>query len=144
MSEAVLNVGVGDPGQVLADRADRAERGQALFGVVAVKPDVLLDQRLQELPAARREGAALEEDLAQPARPVGDPGVEGAQQGVAVDEVVLERQQAEQEVAAVFIPSPTSTAAGLFPTTGRVPAEGSVHRGGAARGTGQRYSPGIG
>ena len=35
------------------------------------------------------EGAAVEQDLAQGLGLVGDPGVEGGQKGVAVDEVVL-------------------------------------------------------
>ena len=59
--------------------------------------EVLLDQGLQYGMPSRRERAAVEQDLAQRLGLVGDPGVEGGQEGIAVDEVVLESQQAEQQ-----------------------------------------------
>ena len=45
----------------------------------------------------RAERAAVEQDLAHRLGLVGDPGVEGGQEGFAVDEVILECQQSEQQ-----------------------------------------------
>ena len=47
--------------------------------------------------SSRGERAAVEEDLAQGLGLIGDPGVEGGQQRIAIDEVVLECQQAEEQ-----------------------------------------------
>src|SRR5262249_15051819 len=77
---------------------DRAECGQALIGIIAVQRDVLRDQPSQKQVAARRQGAAVEENLVQRLRPVVDPALEGVEEGVAVDEVVLEGQQSEEGV----------------------------------------------
>src|SRR5579883_3095381 len=96
--EAGLDIGVRDAGEVVAHRADRAERRQALLGVVAVQPQVLGHQGLQQQVPAGRERAALQEDPAQAARAVGNPAVEAIDQGIAVDEVVLQRQQAQEQV----------------------------------------------
>jgi hypothetical protein len=60
---------------------------------------VLLDERGQEQVPAGGQGAAVEEDAVQRGGAVVDPALEGVEQGVAVDEVVLERQQPKQEVA---------------------------------------------
>ena len=46
---------------------------------------------------SRGERATIKQDLAQRLGLIGDPGVEAGQEGVAVDEVVLESQQAEQQ-----------------------------------------------
>jgi hypothetical protein len=53
VGQAGVQVGVGDPLQVLAHRAEGAERGQALLGVVAVQFQVLPDQRLQQVVPVR-------------------------------------------------------------------------------------------
>ncbi len=62
LRQAGVQLAVGDARQVRAHRADRAERRQALRGVIAMQLDVLLDQAGQEQVPARRQGAALEED----------------------------------------------------------------------------------
>ena len=76
-----------------------AERREAPLRVAAVLLDVAVDQRLEQGPARRVQGAALDEDLAE--RPVllQGPGVHRRDQGVAGDEVHLQRQDAEEEVA---------------------------------------------
>jgi len=60
-------------------------------------PDVFLDQLFEESVPRRAQGAAVQEDLSQGSRLVGDLGVEGPQQTVAVNESVLQRQQAEEQ-----------------------------------------------
>jgi len=45
------------------------------------------------------EIALVEQDLIEGLGLVGDPSAEGGDQGVATDEVVLERQQAEKQVS---------------------------------------------
>ena len=62
--------------------------------------EVLGDQRLQQRTAGVVERPAVHEDLAQGPSLVGDPGGEGGQQVVAADEVVLQGQDAEEQVAA--------------------------------------------
>ena len=53
--EAGLQLGVGDPFQVLADRAERAERGQALFKIAAVHLEMLAGQGLDQGVRSRRQ-----------------------------------------------------------------------------------------
>ena len=60
VGQAGLDLGIGDVRQILAHRADRAQRRQAFFWVVAVELDVLFDQSGQEQVPGRREPAAIE------------------------------------------------------------------------------------
>ena len=62
--------------------------------------EVLGDQGLQQGTAGAVERPAIHQDLGQGPGLVGDPGGEGGQQVVAADEVVLQGQDAEEEVAA--------------------------------------------
>src|SRR5262245_66091654 len=61
--------------------------------------EVLLDQRLQESPLSGGEGLLLDEDVAE--RPLlgGRPGGHGGNESVAADEVQLQREDPEQQVA---------------------------------------------
>jgi hypothetical protein len=65
---------------------------------VAVGGQVLLDQRVEHL-AAGGEVAVGAEDVAQGAVLFQDPGMQGLDEGVAVDEVELEGEDAEEQVA---------------------------------------------
>jgi hypothetical protein len=58
---------------------------------------MFLHQDLQHSMPRRAERAAVKQDLAHRLGLVGDPGVEGRQKSFAVDEVVLEREQAEEQ-----------------------------------------------
>ena len=89
MGQARVQVAVGNPSQVSVERGGCAERGQAPLGVVTIFLQVLADERLQQRVLVPGQGAALDQDLAQGPGLVRDPGVEGGQQHVAIDEVVL-------------------------------------------------------
>jgi hypothetical protein len=61
---------------------------------------MLGDQHIEEGSIIRTQVAALYQDLAEGSRLLGgEPAIEAVQQGVTVDEVVLEGQQPEEEVA---------------------------------------------
>ncbi|MFO0959416.1 MAG: hypothetical protein U0800_18610 [Isosphaeraceae bacterium] len=94
----MLDVEVGDPFEPLADLGHDLHHRQAALGVAAVPLDVLLHQQFQGGEAAGGDRPAVEEQATEVARLVGDPGVEGGHQRVAVDEAVLQGQQAEQHV----------------------------------------------
>jgi hypothetical protein len=98
-AEAGLHVGVGDVLQVLAGRAEGAEGGQAPLRVMAMLSQVLLDQCVEQLQPHWRELALFAQDLPQGPRLVQHPGVHGRDQGVPADEVHLQGQDAEQQVA---------------------------------------------
>ena len=97
IEEAGLEVEVRELFEAVANRGGDSDHGQAALGVEAVLLEVLLDQGLEDRMSSRAERAAVEQDLAQGLGLIGDPGVEAGQEGVAVDEVVLECQQAEQQ-----------------------------------------------
>jgi hypothetical protein len=63
VDQAGLHVGVGDLAQVLAQRPDRAEGGQALLRVVAVLRQVALHAGFQPGAVVGVEGPLLDEDL---------------------------------------------------------------------------------
>jgi hypothetical protein len=66
---------------------------------IAVAFQALADQRLDQCMAVGVEGALLQQDLAE-GRGLGDgPGVHGGDKGVTADQVGLQRQDAEEEVA---------------------------------------------
>ena len=99
VGQAGLEIGIGDPGEVLSHRADGAEVLQALLGIATELLQVLGDEGLQQVVLVGFQGAAVAEDLAEGDGTVVHPATEGVEQGVAVDEVVLEGQQAEEQVA---------------------------------------------
>ena len=123
----------------LAGRAERAEGGQAPLGVAAVLLEVLADQGLEQGVGARRQGARSTQDLAQGPGLVGDPGVEGGEQGVAVDEVDLQGEEAEEQVAARPPGRPGRSARGA---AGSRPKAAST--GAACPGNRPRYSAAVG
>jgi hypothetical protein len=99
LGQAGVQVGVAQLLEVLAQEADGAQRRQALLGVVTVQRQMLVDQRFQQGMGIGGQGALVLEQVAQRAGLVQDPGVHGRDELVAVDEVHLERQDAEQQVA---------------------------------------------
>ena len=99
VAEAGLEVGVGDPAEVLGHRADRAEGLQAPGGVAAVGPDVLVDQGFEQGVTRLRQVAPLDEQGPQWGFLADDPGVHRREEGVAGDEVHLLGQDAQQQVA---------------------------------------------
>jgi hypothetical protein len=96
-----MEVGVvGDrAAEVGGDPAGGAEGGEAGERVIVVDPDVLVDQGLEHRPAGGGEGVTLDQGLADRPGLLQDPGVHRRDQGVSRDEVHLERQDAEEEVA---------------------------------------------
>jgi parallel beta-helix repeat protein len=99
VDETGLHVGVGEGLQLLAQRADGADRRQALPRVVAVHLQVALDEGLEQGAVVGPQRGLLHEDLAEGFGLVEDPGVQGGDEGVARDEVHLQRQDAEEQVA---------------------------------------------
>jgi hypothetical protein len=99
VGQAGLQVGVDDLLQLVADRGQRADGGQALLGIVVVPGQVPRDQGGQQLVLLGRERLVVEQDLADGPRLIEHPVIEGAEQLAAVDEVVLQGQDAEQQVA---------------------------------------------
>ena len=80
VSQAGVEIGIGDPGEILSHRADGAEVLQALLGVVAVELlDVLVDEGLQEVVLVGFKGAAIAEDLAKGNGPVVHPATESVE-----------------------------------------------------------------
>ncbi len=98
-SQADVQLGVGDGLEVVLDPADRAQRREAPLGVVAVLGQVLAHQRIEQAAVLLAQGPLLDEDLSQGPGLVQDPGVHGGDQRVARDEVHLERDDPEQQVA---------------------------------------------
>jgi hypothetical protein len=81
--------------QVAAYRADGRQGGQALLGVVAVRVEVLRDQRFEQLESLRTQPALLGEDLSERRVFVLHPNVHGGDQGGLVDEARLQREDPE-------------------------------------------------
>jgi hypothetical protein len=102
VGEAGVEFGVGQPVQLGTHRVGGAPGGQgrqAALGVAAVLAQVLLDQGVQHGPLVLRQGGLALEDVAQGLAFVQDPGVHAGDELVAADEVQLQRQDAEQQVA---------------------------------------------
>ena len=99
VGQAGGQVGVAQVHEPAERGAHRAEVGQALLGVVAVELEVLADQAHEQGMAVGVEVALVEQDPVQGLRLVRDPGAEGGDERIAADEVVLKRQEAEQQVA---------------------------------------------
>ena len=97
IEEAGLEVEVEEILEVVADRRSDRDVGEAALGVEAVLLEVLVNQGLQYGMSSRRERTAVEQDLAERLGLVGDPGVKRGQEGFAIDEIVLEGQQAEKQ-----------------------------------------------
>ena len=132
-----MQLGVGDPFQIVADRAERAERGQARFEIAAVHLEVLAGQGLEQGVGLGVDGAALEQDPPQVPGLVGDPGGEGGHQRLAIDEVVLQGEEAEQQIVVRAGPGPGGPRRGrAAPKTVSITATCSGNR--------HRYSSGVG
>ena len=91
VNQARLHVGVGDALQVILGGAQRTDRGQALLRIVTVLLEVFLDQRLQQGVVRRRRGRLVAQYLAERLALLEHPGIHGRDQGIAADEVHLQR-----------------------------------------------------
>ena len=93
-------VGQGDE-WVIPRRAGGRDHGQPglQLGVVAVLLQVLGDQRLEQLVLVLGDGPLVQQDPAQRPGLLQDPGVHGGDQRIARDEVHLQGQDADQQVA---------------------------------------------
>ncbi len=89
VEEAGLEVEIGDDFEPVADGGQDGQHGEAALGVMAVLLDVLADQLGEDGVPRGAQRAAIEENLPEGQGLVGDPGAEGGQEGVAIDEVVL-------------------------------------------------------
>jgi hypothetical protein len=72
---------------------------QALVGVVAVHRPMRLDRRHQQVVLAGLQRALREKDIAQRAALVEDSGLKGGDEGIVVDEVHLQGQNAKEQMA---------------------------------------------
>ncbi len=98
-SQARDDVGVGQAVAQHLDECRRADCGETLLGVVVVLLQVGFDKRFHHELMVGGHVALADENLAQRGLLVGDPGRHGANQGIAVDEAIVQRQDAEEEVA---------------------------------------------
>jgi hypothetical protein len=99
VAQASGQVGVAQVHEPAECRAHRAEVSQTFLGVATVQLEMLPDQAREQGMAVDVEIALVEQDLIEGLGLVGDPSAEGGDQGVATDEVVLKRQQAEKQVS---------------------------------------------
>jgi hypothetical protein len=97
--QAHLDVRVADASQALADGTAGREGGQALLGVTAVPLQVQGDHRLDPGPLLGVEVTAADEVLGQRAALIARPGGERREQRSLIDQAVLQRQHAEEQVA---------------------------------------------
>jgi hypothetical protein len=85
-------------GQHLDERGG-VDRGETLAGVVIVLLEVGLNQGFHQQLLVEGQVTVADEDLAQWRFLVGHPGRHGPDQCVAADEAVVQRQDAEEQVA---------------------------------------------
>ncbi len=97
--QARLQVGVGDLNQIHLNRADRAQRRQALLRIAFVYADMFGDECVQEGMSRSTQGPLLFENLTKGCFLFQDPRVHRGDQGVACDEVHLQSDDAQQKVA---------------------------------------------
>lgn len=88
-----------DRRQSAAELADRTESGQGLPCVVGVSRKLFFDERFEDLALAGIERATLDQQIGQRAVFVAAPGTQCVEEGLAVDEVHLHRNDAEQQIA---------------------------------------------
>jgi hypothetical protein len=89
VNQTGVNVRVRKPLQLVKDRSQQSDGGQALFGIVAVPLQVSGDQRFEEGFFVSRNNPASDKNLAQAARLVAGPTLECVDQLPALNEVVL-------------------------------------------------------
>src|SRR5439155_11300818 len=95
-----LHVGIRNVAERLPRRVVQRRQGrQAPLRVIAVLGQVLLYQRRQKVVFVRRQRAAGAEEVAERLALVEHPGVHGVHERVLADEVQLEGEDAEQQVA---------------------------------------------
>jgi len=99
VGKARLHIGIGDLSQILAQRLDGADCGQTLFRIIAVLFEVLRHKSFQELPVVAFQGELSHQDLAQRFGFVEHPGMHRLDESIAADEVQLQGQDAEEQVA---------------------------------------------
>jgi hypothetical protein len=97
--QARLDVAITQPLEVVVDQGDGRARRQALLWVVSVQLEVLVDQGFEQGQSLGWKMSLRLENLAQRLRLVRRPAVEGGDQLPPVDEVQLQRQDAQQQVA---------------------------------------------
>ena len=100
--ERRLHAGIGHRAELARGVAERADRGQALLRVVIVLANMGVDQRREQVAIRPRERILGNEYLAQRFGLLQHPGVHGRDQGVAADEVHLQGENAEEQIAIVF------------------------------------------
>jgi hypothetical protein len=83
----------------VAERGRDGDGRQALLRVTVVGVQVLLHHRVQQAPPRGGQPPLVKEDLAQGLGLVQHPGVHGLDQAVAADEIYLQGQDAEEQVA---------------------------------------------
>jgi hypothetical protein len=99
MGQGAAEVGVADPGQALAGRATRRDRGETPLHFASVLLDVAGHEGVDRQSVVGIEVAAVDEVVGQVADLVQGPGLEGGHELDLVDQPVLEGERAKQEVA---------------------------------------------
>ncbi len=89
----------GDAGEALGGDEAHVERRQAPTGIAAMGRKVLLRQRLEQFPPPRRQGVLFDQQVGHRSPRRSGPDAEGGDELGLVDHPVLQRQQAEEQVA---------------------------------------------
>ena len=99
MAQTHLDVGIGNVGQTRASGAAGRDGGQAFLGVAAVFLEVACHKGIDNGPIVSIEVATSDEVVGQRPGLVERPGLEGGHQLDLGNQAVLQRKQAEEQVA---------------------------------------------
>ena len=99
VADGGVDVGIAHRDEAGHHRPWSRDGGEALFDVIAMPFQVLGDETFQDRPIVGVDGSLVEEDLGDRSILVAGPGVERGDERGLVDHAVLQREQAEEEVA---------------------------------------------
>src|SRR5262249_26891850 len=94
-----LDLAIAQPLELLLQRRLDRQRRQALPGIVLVRLEVFLDQGMEELKSFGAQIALAGEDLAERLGLVEHPGLHRGHQALLADELHLEGEHAEKQIA---------------------------------------------
>src|SRR5262245_14571804 len=97
--QRAMQIGIAELFEIVTDLGQLRERGETFFDVVVMPRDMLADERGNELLLVTGQGTALAENLVERPRFIGQVNADSRDQLLARDEIVLQRQEAVEEIA---------------------------------------------